>query len=386
MKIYNETLLYNQYAQNTVKRFQKAGLLDGGQAAEIQKGHTDVPYNPNFFIKILLFLFGCLGFGFGSSFTALLLMGESFGGFAVVSALYGAGILFALRFFIRERKLHFSGLDNALLYCILGSLMPLIYQIYDALSIQQVWVGALLFLPFLVAAAYSFGEPVVALGAFLTALYIVVDILMKNPLGKALLPFALMGCSGLTYGIIRPLLKKEASFYWAMALEWVSLAALVLFYAAGNYFVVREANAALNGLPSPAPEISFAPVFWAFTFLTPLVFLFTGVRWRNRTLLTLGVIAFTCSILTVRYYHSVLPPEWAMLAGGLVVAAVVYGILQQLKTPKYGFCATLDEADDHTLRIETVVLSQITANIQANDQGLQFGGGDFGGGGAGEKY
>ena len=58
MKIYNETLLRNEYAQKLVLRFQKEGLLSDTQAVEIRQLHADVPYNPNIFIKIVLFLFG----------------------------------------------------------------------------------------------------------------------------------------------------------------------------------------------------------------------------------------------------------------------------------------------------------------------------------------
>lgn len=386
MKIYNETLLRNEYAQTVVQRFQKEGLLSETQAAEIQKIYTDVPYNPNIFIKIVLFLFGFLGFSFGSSFAALALLGESFAGFAMISMFYGTGVLFALRYFIRERKLHFSGLDNALLYCILGSFGPIVFQIYDSTKINEIWIGALLFLPFLLAAAYSFGEPLVALGAFLTILFIIASILMKNPIGKALLPFALMICTGITYEAVRRLLQKESSFYWQTALYWVSIAALVLFYAAGNYLVVRQANAALNGLPDPAPEIAFAPLFWGLTFLVPALYLYGGFRWRDRTLITLGILAVVCSILTIRFYHAVLPVEWGMLLGGVAATVIAYGVIRQLKTPKYGFIFAPEVGENTPFRIETVVLSQITTNIQTADHGVQFGGGDVGGGGAGDKY
>jgi uncharacterized membrane protein YgcG len=186
--------------------------------------------------------------------------------------------------------------------------------------------------------------------------------------------------------VIRRFLKKETSFYWQMALYWVSIAALVLFYAAGNYLVVRQANAALNGLPDPAPEIAFAPLFWGLTFLIPVFYLYRGFRWRDRTLITLGILAVVCSILTVRFYHAVLPVEWGMILGGIAASVIAYVVIRQLKTPKYGFSFAPEAGENAQFRIETVVLSQITTNIQTADSGVQFGGGDFGGGGAGAKY
>jgi uncharacterized membrane protein YgcG len=61
-------------------------------------------------------------------------------------------------------------------------------------------------------------------------------------------------------------------------------------------------------------------------------------------------------------------------------------VIRQLKTPKYGFSFAPEAGENAQFRIETVVLSQITTNIQTADSGVQFGGGDFGGGGAGAKY
>lgn len=386
MKAYNETLLRNEYALNVAKRLRLTGHLSENTYVEIQKHHAAVPYNPNIFIKILLFGFGCIGFGFGSSLTAMALLGQSIWGFSIVSMLYGIAALFGLFFFIKERKFHFSGIDNALIYCILGSFLPFVFQIYETAKLQEMWMGALLFLPILLATCYCFGEPVVALGTFFNVLFIVASLLMKNPLGKAFLPFALMLLSGVTYWILRKFSQKITSFYWQTALYWVSTAALMVFYAAGNYLIVREANATLNGLPAPAPEIAFAQIFWGLTFLIPALYLYGGFRWRDRTLLTLGLMALVCSILTVRYYHAVLPVEWGLLLGGIATTLVAYGFIQQLKVPKYGFSAAPDTNENDTFRLETVLLSHVTKGIQSADHGVKLGGGDFGGGGAGEKY
>ncbi|MEZ4902147.1 MAG: hypothetical protein R2822_10515 [Spirosomataceae bacterium] len=386
MKAYNETLLRNQYAQEVVQRLNKEGKLNEVQCLALQKLHADVPYNPNIFIKLLLFLFGCLGFGLGGSLMTVFIIGfdESFWGFSVVSAIYGAGATFLLLFLIRERKLYFSGIDNALIYCILGALMPLVYQIYDTTHLDEPWLAALLFLPLLLLTTYVFGEPVVALFAFLTTLFIGASLLMKHPLGKALLPFALMIGAAIAYSLGRRFGQKKASFYWAIALEWTSTMAMVVFYAAGNYYVVREANAALNHLPPPAPEIAFAPIFWGLTFVIPLLYLYLGFRWRNRLVLLLGLLGVVASVMTYRFYHAVLPTEWGLVLGGLVAVAVAVWVIRQLKTPRFGFSNWSEE--DKKIGLETIILSQMTQNIQTTDPSLQLGGGDFGGGGAGEQY
>ncbi len=384
MKAYNETLLRNKYAQKMAKKWHSEGLLTDAQLAEAQLLHAAVPYDPNLFIKIGLFVFAQACFFFGGSFV-FLLVGEGAGLF-ITSFVYALGVAFLLVRIIRQKQLHFSGIDNALIYGVIGATMPLIFQLYESLKISELWIGVAFCLPVLVLVVYSFGEPLVALGTFLCGLFILASVLMKNPIGKALLPFALMAFAAVFFVITRKLSQKQTAFYWKDAIEWINTAALVVFYTAGNYFVVREVNAELNGLGSPSPEIAFAGLFWAFTFLIPVLYLYGGFRWRNRTLLVLGLLGLVASVLTFRQYHAVLPVEWGLLLGGAFATVCAFVLIRGLKTPKYGFSYAPERDDDERIALEMVVVSQMTKNIHSIDNGVEFGGGDFAGGGAGEKY
>ncbi|WP_428660427.1 hypothetical protein [Runella sp.] len=384
MKVYNETLLRNEYAQKMARKWHLEGMLTTEQLAEAQLIHAAVPYNPNLFIKIGLFVFAQACFFFGGSFGFLLVgAGVSF---SIVSFLYAIATAFLLVRFIPQKQLHFSGIDNALIYGVIGATMPLIFEIYESLKIDELWIAAALCLPILVLVVYSFGEPLVALGMFLCGLFIVASLLMKNPIGKALLPFALMLYAAGFFIVTRKLSQQPTAFYWKTAIYWLNTTALVVFYAGGNYFVVREANAQLNNLPAPSPEIAFAGLFWGFTFLIPFLYLYGGFRWRDRTLFVLGLLGMVASVLTFRYYHTVLPVEWGMILGGAAATLVAFGVIRQLKMPKYGFSYAPEKDDEERLAIETIVVSQITNNIHSVENGVEFGGGDFAGGGAGEKY
>ncbi|NBB18993.1 hypothetical protein GVN20_06460 [Runella sp. CRIBMP] len=384
MKAYNETLLLNEYAQKMAKKWHTERLLSTEQLAEVVQSHAQVPYNPNVFIKIGLFLFGYICFMFGGGFV-FMIMGEG-GGFAFTALLYGLGVTFLLLRLIKRKQLHFAGVDNALIYGIIGATMPLIFELYDALKINEIWVGVLFCLPVLVVVVYSFGEPLVALGAFLSGMFILASILMKNPIGKALLPFALMIYAAAFFVVTRNMSQKSSTFYWKLAIYWVNTAALVLFYAAGNYFVVRELNAELNGLGSPSPEVAFAGLFWVFSILIPMLYLYGGFRWRNRTLLLLGLLGIVATILTVRYYHAMLAIEWVLILVGVVAAVSAFALIRSLKTPKFGFIYATEKDNDERFAIEMVVISQMTKNSQSAENGVEFGGGDFAGGGAEDKY
>lgn len=386
MKAYNEILLRNEYAQKMAKRWHQEGLLSDAQWNEAQQIHTELPYKPNIFIGIGLFLFTNICFSFGATFIGMMLGFGSGGGLSVLSLLYGAGVLFLLLRLITIRKFHFSWVDNALIYGIIGTTIFPMVELYEALKIAEPWIGVLLFLPILLAVTYSFGEPLVALGALMSILFIVASLLMKHPVSKALLPFALMGVSGGVYALLQWFSQKKQSFYWQTAIYWVNIASLVIFYLAGNYGFVREANAQLNDLPTPSPEIAFAPLFWALTFLIPVGFLYRGFRKRDQTLLVFGLLALVASICTIRVYHSVLPPEWALLLGGVVTTAVVYWLIRSLQSPRYGFSYAPERLSEERAFLQAAIFSRTSHHIQTADHGVKFGGGDLGGGGAGEKY
>ena len=385
MKAYQESWLLNRYALGLAKKLQKEGTLTTAQAEAAQKLHADLPYSPNVFIKALLFIFGFIGFGFGGSVFALLLIGDANWGLPIGALLYGGGTLFGLIHIIRQRKLYFSGIDNALLYCILGSLGPIFMKVSEINNFKEPWQFGLLYLPFLLMAVYSFGEPLVALGLFFDFLFIFSSLLVKHPLGKAFLPFILSGVSIALFFLMHRFSKRRIAFYWQTALEWALPATLLCAYLSVNYMVVRYANASLNDLPMPAPEIQFAWFFWTLTFLVPLLQLGLGIRLRDRSIIVVALISALYSIITYRHYHSLLPLEWGLLLGGLILASLSYALLHYLKIPKLGFSVTPENSKNNLL--QTVVLSHLTKTTQsAASQEVKMGGGDFGGGGAGEQY
>ncbi|MFN3379348.1 MAG: hypothetical protein ACK41O_07815, partial [Runella zeae] len=307
-------------------------------------------------------------------------------GFAATSLVYAVGVFFLLRLLIKQNRFHFSGIDNALIYGIIGATLPAVFEIYSGLKLTSAWSGVALIMPILVAMVYIFGEPLVAVGMLGSGLFIIASWLVQTAWGKALLPFALMLVTGGLYGAIRWFVQKPSSFYWQTALEWLRIASLVVFYLAGNYGFVREANAQLNGLSSPAPEISFAAIFWLLTFGVPALYLYGGIKQRDRSLLFLGSVAVVCSVITLHQYHPFLSVEWMMIGGGLLLVGSTYRLIKGLKQPKAGFVSVADAEQEERVGLEAVVLAQLTQQTQNADHGVRLGGGDFGGGGAGDQY
>jgi len=163
--------------------------------------------------------------------------------------------------------------------------------------------------------------------------------------------------------------------------------ALATFYLAGNYLVVREGNAALLGGYGPSAPPPLAPVFYLFTAVVPLLYLYLGLRRHDRLLLLLGVLAVAFSIFTVRYYHAIMPPEVAATLAGLVLIGLSLAALRYLRTPRHGLTTAADEAAAPHFNLESLVMAQ-TAHVPTapTETGFQFGGGQAGGGGAESQW
>jgi uncharacterized membrane protein YgcG len=200
-------------------------------------------------------------------------------------------------------------------------------------------------------------------------------------LGKTLLPFLLMALSVLIFFVSR---KKVISLYYQDVLQIIETLSLIAFYAAGNYFVVREANAMLQN-QSPSVEIPFSILFWILTFIVPFFYMYLGISNKDRKSLLLGGLALGASIFTYRYYHAVLPLEWALAFGGLALIVFSSIAIKYFKTPKYNLCSAPSDRENYQ-KLEGILTSSVlqAPGQQGND--LKFGGGEFGGGGGEQSY
>ncbi len=383
MKAYNETLLYNHWVQKKAKDWVRKNRISQEQQTAIHAAYADLPYRPNWFIWIGLFVFTVIGISASTVFFIPLIdtaFAETF-----LGPLYGVGLYFFVNFLIKDRKLHFSAIDNAFLYAILLSFIPLIIQVSNAVG-EATWLVGLAYLPLLLFITYRYGEPLIALGTFLDGLFILATLAMKNPWGKLLLPFIVMLYAGIVWYFVRRFMKKESSFYWQIALDWLHVASLIVIYAAGNYYIVREGNAALNDLPDPSPEVALAGLFWLLTFLIPILYLYAAIRWRSLQFLILGTLFLVASLYTFYHYHPFLPGDWATALLGLVGIGIAVSLMRYLKTARKGFIYEPEESAEWATLATTIVATEVGSQAAETPQGPQFGGGDFGGGGSGEGY
>ena len=387
-KPYNEAWIQARAIQAQAREWQRKGLLNAEQMERIKTVFPDSFYKANLWVKIGLFLFTLLLNGCASSLAGTVMLSalsDSVAGWGIVSILFGVGFYLLLEYFIRERRLFHSGVDNALLYCMVGSLVGgLCLMFSKVIGEAHFWLYGLLALPVLVWAVVRYASRLLTVAAFGCLLFIVVSLSLESPWGKALLPFIVMAVTGVIYFFVKKVDRRETSFYWTKCLTVIEVMALVLFYAGGNYYVVREGNALISGA-STAGQIPFAPLFYAFTVLIPVAYLGLAIRRKDRLLLWISLLAVAASVVTFQHYFA--PLSWAgfLTLNGLLLIGLAWVLIRYLTVPKHGFTSAADGpltgADAEAFAIahaRTTQPAEVTTPL--------FGDGDFGGAGAGSGY
>lgn len=392
-KAYNPVWPYRETMQAASTRWQRRGLITAEQQQAIQAAHPLEFYRPGLFLRIGLFIFACIGAFGGIGFVALLTELDHFKTLAFLSAV---GTWAALEFFIRSSRLYHAGADTALLYIALGwtstglailldEALPLVF--HSTMSVGNGYTSLLLspLLLLFLLATIRYADRLVAAATYVLAVALVANWLLQWPTGRLLLPFALMLVAVGLYRVVALLRRRPDFLYYRACLTVVEILTLATFYLAGNYYIVREGNALLSGSFRSA-QIPFAPVFYLFTALVPFLYIAVGLRRPSRVWLLTGLAAGAFSLFTLRYYHSLLPPELAAVLAGLVLLAVAVWASRYLRPARHGLTSLPDDEQPPHFNLESLVVAQTAVAPTAPEPGFQFGGGHSGGGGAEGVY
>lgn len=390
MKAYNPLWSENDFIQKTAQKWLKQGFLSKEQSSEIEKNYAHEYYDPNIFLKIGLFIFTILAAGFSIGIMSIFFVGiyeNNLNAAAVIQSLMIGGVFFfLLENLIKGRQLYHSGVDNALIYMALGAFCTTIYFLFEKLN-PPTWLFLILFLPLFVATTIRYAESVVCTLTYFLILGIFVTIALESFWGKTFLPFIVMLVSAGIYFLVKRLSTRKDYLYYETCLTILKTLSLVTFYLGGNYLIVREGNALINNLYlSVSPQVAFAPMFYFFTIIIPIGYIFFGLRYRDRLILILGLITLGFSVFTYRFYFAVLPIEIALTLGGVLLMTLAGGLIHYLKTEKMGFTYQPDD-EFEGFNLEAMLMSQIVqSKIPQQGDTFRFGGGDTGGGGAGGNY
>ena len=410
MIAYNTQLLNNIAVLKKVKQWFGQKLLSDDQFKQAYQTYNTPFYNPNLFIKIGLFLFTCFAISSSFGFCYLFYFSSSshYNGVQlfsiIINIIFSIACIFVLEKFIKAKLLFRSGVDEALLY---SSVVFLIVALYTMLSMNQystydeyessdnttLWL-ALIILPFLIAASIRYIDRLVTIFTIIIFYSICFLLFIKiGELAKLVMPFLFMTISMALYFLIKKYQKNSQLLQWKNILQTAKLTAMIVFYLSCNYFVIREASVSFFNMEIKyANDVPLAVLFYILTALVPLIYIYIGLKTKDKLHLLAGLLLVAASALTFKYYFSMGHPEITLTIAGVLMIVVAYISVRYLKTDKFGITYKEEFDEDNFLKsnAEALVLMQSFATAASPSQPAidseKFGGGEFGGAGSGGNF
>jgi len=392
MIIYNKTWLKNLDLQNQLKRAQRLGDITAEELKHMEEKYPVGFYMPNIFIRAGLFILTQIITSFAGGLLSLILGSIDD---LVTSPGYWLflGIIsyIALELIV-QRMHHFrSGVDDALMWTAAGLILS---AFIGYLTIAQrnglsAPFESYLFGFTLVLAAYftlRFADMLMAVVSFLSLIsFLFFSREIFGFYAAAILPFLIILVSAGVYFLCVSWKKHKD---YENCLIAVQVFCLLIGYAAGNYFVVKEMGSMINPPLQEGEGLPLGWFFWTWTIVLPFVYISLGLKRKDVVLLRSGLILIAAAAFTFRNYYHIMPIEGALSLVGAALLAISYGVIHYLKTPKKGF--TYEEFDDDQLmdkiKVESLIVGETFSGPSAAPEGSRMGGGSFGGGGSSADF
>jgi hypothetical protein len=399
MLVYNKTYFDNFYLLRKAKEWIKSGYINDSEYETILKQHPSPYKSFNIFARIALFIFTLFILGSATGLINIIFSVAEFYRFITFQCFFfGIGAYILAEISIRKLSFFRSGIKEALLYTAIVSLSFGVVGLITGGTFNfygDPLIYFLIILPIISFAAIRFCDRFLSLCVFIFLIIIDALLVLKmGAFGKLILPFESMAFSFLLYYIAGQLKKKQELHYWKGCINLIQIASLITLYLSGNYMVVRKLTEALLDTEiNPGEDISLAIFFYTYTIIVPLLYVWLGLKRKDYTFFRAGMLLEIAGILAIKYYHSIMPPETAMMLGGIVVILIAYFSIKYLKTPKHGITFEIykrSSREEALANIASIVASKLVADqptVPQQDGGVgSGGGGQFGGGGAGADY
>ncbi|MES2240923.1 MAG: hypothetical protein V4497_11765 [Bacteroidota bacterium] len=387
MIAYDKTKLENQFLINEAHSLYEAKFISKEQYHEIET-HLAVPkVNTNLLLRLGFAILGILLYSSICGFVSLIGLNSIDNSFEFFVFIYAAIGFAGTEFFIQQNNTE-KGLDDTFLIGGQLLLAVAVGVLTDgnelAIAITATIVSFLSYLRYIKRVS-------VLIFCIASTAAIAYCLFEMGSIGKAILPFVLMVYALGMYFISNKLTQKVQFPFYHKGILLLKNFALILFYCSGNYLVVRELSVILLGNEiAPNSDIPFAWFFYAFTFIVPAFYIFYGLKLQERILLWIGFLSTGFSFYTIRYYHQVLPIEIALTLGGLLLFAIAYFSIKKLKDQTMGITFQADRFINSSDFINTealILTSQFGLKPETViESPMEFGGGDFSGGGSGGSF
>jgi hypothetical protein len=397
MIIFDKNLLDNSFQVEEIRNLSDAGFITSEKAKTVSKELQILKTNNNILIRIMMFLLGCFAYGSTCGFLSLIMIDGLDSHWEVLLLVFAIIGFIGQEFILAKSTTMFGyGLDDA---AILGAILA------SAVFVSSVSDNNNLTISMIVAITSAFcyfrylhlPSALIAFLSITASLFF--SLINYCQYGQQLMPFAMLLFAGILYFLASKKIKNITEPYYKNGLLVLQSFSLLLFYFAGNYFVVRELsfkmqldNLQMNDpYPVASSEIPMAWLFYGCTLLIPIIYLVFSLFKKDKMMLWIGMLNIGFTVFTIRNYHHVLPPEVALTISGLLLFAVAFFAIRKLKNKESGvtFIPNKFESSNSLLQLETIASAAqfgLKPEIKAPDSNMEFGGGGFSGGGGGGNY
>lgn len=384
MKAYDENKLTNIVLLEETDTFLNADFITQEQADCIKNNLPVFKSQNNLLIRFGFFILGCLLYS--SICGVITMIGAQFGEFYFSFCLYVFAIIgWVGAEFLAQQNFKSYGIDDAF---ILGTILNLGFAIGNNLQQSELIIAfAIAITAFLLYKRFLHLLSLLILCFAITATFFYA-LLEIGSIGKTILPFVTLLVSGLSYFFTKRKLNQLQQLYYYKGLVLANSFCLLLVYLSCNYFVVRELSEVLLGKHLQAnQEIPFAILFYIHTIIIPFIYIYLALKNKDKMLLWIGAFCFFLAIITIRYYHSLLPYEIELTFGGILLFAFAFFSIKKLKNNSSGITFQEDKLTQKKDLINAEALVAVATfgikpETKIEESPLKFGGGDYSGGGA----
>jgi hypothetical protein len=384
---YNKPWLYSLDVVRQSKQWYKKHIIQEEQFLKIADAYSSSLYSPNFIIRIILFIASFLAL---AGITGLFGLMVADGGEKVIgvgSLIYAVSSFVILDVvFIKNHKHYKSGVTEAMLYHSIGfTLLG-----FGLLTDGNEYVVLMVAVPLLIFTSIRYLDLVSTICALISFSWLLfLELYALGGVAQQIIPFVFVVVFYGAYLINKQIENRKDLYFWRYNLLVIKVFSLLMVYIGGNYFVVRELSVEMMGIEvSEGGDIPYALIFYVFTILIPMAYLYFGIIKKDVVLLRISLVLVAFSAFTFKYYYSFGHPEITLTVAGSIVLIITLMLLNYLKKMKHGYTReNLLSEKWSSLNVEAFIISQTVGGNQVEVADQQTpGGGSFGGGGSTDSF
>ncbi len=390
MVAYKEELLTNTIIVEKSGELYEGNFITKEQLSTINKSLPALKGSKNLVVRVLFFVLGVFLYSSICGTVSLMFLSslENETIWRIAFFLFaGIGIAGMELIVVPNMKFYKNGLDDAF---VLGIILCVGFGFALSSDFQSWLISIAVF----VAAGLCYFRYVNIPALIISAIALVVTLsfIMVNYIiyGSALLPISLAVVAFLLYRYSSKLLDKITKPYHYQGTVIIKYFSAILFYISLNYAVITELSAVLMPtLLATTFSIIMSYVFIVLTAAIPILYIDFGLKNKDKPLFIIGLLALAASYFTLRYYFLILSIDIELIVFGILIFVVSYLVISKIKNNLRGITFLPDRlSTKNAAQLEILAsVAQFDRNTTtAETSRMEFGGGDFSGGGAGEYF